>query len=66
MPGSLPHFALGVWKVSGAFSNCGVIAGLECVFHSGTSEITGRQEDTIALQQFNVRVIWLKIIDKTA
>ena len=28
---------------------CWVITGLGCVFHSGTSEITWRQEDNIAL-----------------
>ena len=39
MPGSLPHFTLGVWRVSGAFSDVLVITGLGCVFHSGTSEI---------------------------
>ena len=43
-----------------------VIMGLGCVFHSGTSETTWHQEDTIALWQFNVRVSWLKIVDKAA
>ena len=33
------HFTLGVWRVSGAFSDVLVITGLGCVFHSGTSEI---------------------------
>ena len=40
--------------------------GLGWVFRFGTSEITRRQEATIALQQFNVRVNWLKVVDKAA
>ena len=44
---------------------CWVITGLEYVFHFRTSEIKWLQEDTIALQQVNVRVSWLKIVDKT-
>ena len=45
---------------------CWVIMGLGCKFHFGTSQITWRQECTIALQYFNVRVSWRKIVDNTA
>ena len=53
------------WGVEGFLERslmCWVIVGLGCVFHFGISE----QEETIALQQFNVRVGWLKIVDKMA
>ena len=57
------------WGVGGFLERslmCWVITGLGWVFHFGTSEIKWRQEDIIALYQFNVRVSWLKIVDKTA
>ena len=38
----------------------------EVCFHFDTSEIQLRQKDIKAFYQFNVRVSWLKIIDKTA
>ena len=34
-------------------------------FHFCTSEVKSRQEDTIELKQFNVKISWLIIVDKT-
>ena len=43
-----------------------LIIGLGLVFHIGTSEVKWRQKHTVALQKLNVRVNWLKIVNKTA
>ena len=34
-------------------------------FHFCTSEVKSRQEDIIELKQFNVKISWLIIVDKT-
>ena len=78
MSRSLPHLALGVWRVSWnglwyAGSSQGWHGEVEwrhhrvgMYFHFGTGEVEWRQEDEIAMWQFNVWVICLKIVDKTA
>ena len=38
---------------------------VEPCFHFGTSEANWSQEDNIAKQQYNFRIRWVKIVDKT-
>ena len=59
MSGSLPHLTLGVWRISGAFSDALSHYGIGVFFIL----VQFRLRD---VKKFNVRVSWLKIVDKTA
>ena len=64
--GPCPISRFGVWRVSGAFSDVLSHCGIGVCFSFWYRWDSWRQEDTIALKQFKVRVSWLKIVDKAA
>ena len=64
--GPCPISRFGVWRVSGAFSDVLSHCGIGVCFLFWYRWDSWRQEDTIALKQFKVRVSWLKIVDKAA